>query len=88
MNMFKKRKIKLERMLDSRDPEYHKAMMEMFDEEEDVILPLTLFGELVYIFYIVRDMIEDKTDLDKKKRLLYRQICMFWKWYIQSKKLD
>jgi len=65
-------------------PEEHKAyieyMDENFDEKEFVIVPETFWGELVYIFYIVRDMLQTKKNIKRKTLMLKRQICFFKRW--------
>lgn len=50
-----------------------------FDEDDDVILPDTYWGELVYIFYILRYMYKAK---DKKLEFskLLRQIRLHKRW--------
>lgn len=67
-----------------RSPEEHKAyveyMDENFDEEEDIIIPETFWGEIVYFYFIFKDMIETRKDIGKKWWLLKRQVAFFKRW--------
>jgi len=66
--------------IDTRSREYIEAEIACFNEDEDVILPNSLLGELIYIFYIIRDIYTTKTNTEKKWFLLKRQIRMFRLW--------
>lgn len=50
-----------------------------FDEEDDIILPDTYWGELVYIFYILRYMHKAKDKKAEFQKLL-RQIRIHMRW--------
>lgn len=50
-----------------------------FDEDDDVILPDTYWGELVYIFYILRYMYRAKDKKEEFQKLL-RQIKIHRRW--------
>ena len=67
-------------MLDKNEQKLQKAIAENFDEEDDVILPDTHFGEIVYIYYILKDIIINKTDRKKKFQNLIRQIRIYKRW--------
>lgn len=66
--------------VDTRSREYIKAEIACFDEDEDIILPNSIFGEIVYIFYILRDMYQNRKTASKQWFLLKRQIRMFRLW--------
>lgn len=66
--------------IDTRSLEYIEAEIACFDEDEDVILPNSIFGEIVYIFYILRYMYKNKDKRAKQWFLLKRQIRMFKLW--------
>ncbi len=51
-----------------------------FDEDDDIILPNSIFGEIYYIWCITSDMLKTRKNLDKKWMLLKRQIYFFIKW--------
>lgn len=51
-----------------------------FDEEDDIILPQTVIGELVYICFILSDIIKTKDNRAKKWFELKRQIHFFIRW--------
>ncbi|MBO6087078.1 hypothetical protein J6P92_01875 [bacterium] len=51
-----------------------------FDENDDVILPDTYWSELVYIFYILRDIIENPDDRKLKFQKLLSQIKIHKHW--------
>lgn len=51
-----------------------------FDEKDDVILPDTYWGELVYIFYILKDIIRNPNDRKLKFQKLLRQIRIQRRW--------
>ena len=51
-----------------------------FDENDDVILPDTYWGELVYIFYILKDIIKNPNDRNLKLKTLFRQIKIHKRW--------
>ena len=50
-----------------------------FDEDDDVILPDTYWGELVYIFYTLRYMYRAKDKKEEFQKLL-RQIRIHMHW--------
>lgn len=51
-----------------------------FDEDDDIILPNSIIGEIYYIWCITSDMLKTRKNLDKKWMLLKRQIYFFIKW--------
>ena len=59
--------------------ELQKAYAENFDEEEDIILPDTYWGELIYIFYILKD-IQKGPNRKTKFNHLIRQIYFHKRW--------
>ena len=66
--------------IDENSKEYRQALIDNFNEDDDVILPNSLFGELVYIFYILRDMAKNRENIKKKWKLLKRQMRLFRLW--------
>lgn len=65
-------------------PEEHEAyveyMDENFDEYEDIIVPETFWGEIVYLYYIFKDMLVTRKDIKYKFWLLRRQLVFFRRW--------
>lgn len=51
-----------------------------FDEDDDIILPNSIIGEIYYIWCIAIDMLKTRKNLAKKWMLLKRQIYFFLKW--------
>ena len=51
-----------------------------FDENDDVILPDTYWGEIVYIYYILKDIIKNPDDRKRKFDNLLRQIRIHIRW--------
>ncbi len=49
----------------------------IFDEEDDIILPETFWGEIVYIKFVIVDMIKHQKNLKEKLIRLKRQIYFF-----------
>lgn len=66
--------------VDTKSREYIEAEIACFDEDEDVILPNSIYGEIVYIFYILWDMYQNRKTAPKQWFLLKRQIRMFRLW--------
>ena len=57
-----------------------KEELENFDKEENIIIPETIFGELVYILYIIRDIVINRKDIKRDLFLHKRQINFFNLW--------
>lgn len=51
-----------------------------FDEDEDIILPNSIWGELVYVGFIIYYGIRQKKDMSCELRKLKRQIWFFFRW--------
>lgn len=51
-----------------------------FDENDDVILPDTYWGEIVYIFYILKDIIKNPDGRKRKFDNLLKQIRIHKRW--------
>lgn len=51
-----------------------------FDEEEDIILPDTVLGEVVYVMFFVVDILKDSRCRCEKFVKLKRQISFFCRW--------
>ena len=49
----------------------------IFDEEDDIILPETFWEEIVYIKFVIVDMIKHQKNLKEKLIRLKRQIYVF-----------
>lgn len=49
----------------------------IFDEEDDISLPETFWGEIVYIKFVIVDMIKHQKNLKEKLIRLKRQIYFF-----------
>ena len=52
--------------------------LKYFDEEDDIILPVTFWGEIYYIYCIVADMIK-KRRFSKSELLKLKIQFNFWK---------
>ena len=65
---------------DTKSREHIQAEIENFDEDEDIILPDSIFGEIVYIFYILRDIFKNRKTASRQWFLLKRQVRMFKLW--------
>lgn len=50
------------------------------DEHDDIILPNSIFGEIIYIYYIVKDISSSKKNRKQKWNGLKRQVYFFWRW--------
>ena len=50
----------------------------VFDEEDDIILPTTVWGELYYIWCVIKYMIKNRQFSESEYFKLKRQIY-FWK---------
>ena len=48
-----------------------------FDEQDDIIIPTSVLGELVYIAYIIFYMFKKKEDKKETLKKLRRQIYFF-----------
>ena len=55
-------------------------LMIEIDEDDDIILPDTIWGELVYIYYILKDIRKSKENRQDKLAKLKRQIKFFICW--------
>lgn len=51
-----------------------------FNEDEDIILPNSILGEIIYLKFIITDMIMHPKGFKKKYKLLKRQIRFFRLW--------
>lgn len=51
-----------------------------FDENEDIILPDTVWGEVVYIYCILSDMLKRPEKSGSNLTALLRQIRFFIRW--------
>jgi hypothetical protein len=51
-----------------------------FDEEEDIILPDNIFAEILYIFYVLIDIVKHKENRQNRFFKLRRQIYFYIKW--------
>ena len=51
-----------------------------FDENDDVILPDTYWGKIVYIFFILKDIIKNPDGRKIKLENLLRQIRIHKRW--------
>ena len=56
-------------------------ILKTFDEDDDIILPNSWFGEFYYMFVIIMDIFRSpKNEQPKKWMLLRRQIGFFRLW--------
>lgn len=53
---------------------YIRYLDENFDEEEYIIVPETIWGEIAYIYFILKDMLQTRKDIKNKYRLLKQQL--------------
>ena len=67
-------------MFDNNKHKLQKTLAGNFDENDDVVLPDTLWGELIYIFYVLKDIISDKTNREAKSQNLIKQIKIHVRW--------
>lgn len=52
-----------------------------FNEEDDeIILPDTFLGEILYVFYCLRDILKNKKRFQPSVVELQRQVHFFFKW--------
>ena len=51
----------------------------IFNEQEDIILPNTVWGEIIYIKYILTDIFKNPQNINQKFFELKRQIIFFLK---------
>ena len=70
-------------MCDNNTQRLQENQFEDFDEKEDCILPDTIFGEILLIFYMIKDLLQSHNK-SAKIRDLKRQICIYIRW-LQSK---
>lgn len=54
--------------------------MEYFDEQNDIIIPDSIFGELIYNKCIIADICKNPNNRKYKWLLLRRQIRFFYLW--------
>mgnify|MGYP007070188192 CR=1 FL=1 len=66
-------------MFDNNKQKLQDANIECFDENDDVILPDTYWGEFLYIIFIALDIIKGP-DRKTKFKHLQRQICIHKRW--------
>lgn len=59
---------------------YIRYLDENFDEEEYIIVPETIWGEIAYIYFILKDMLLTRKDIKNKYRLLKQQLQFFKRW--------
>lgn len=56
-------------------------ILKTFDEDDDIILPNSWFGEFYYMFVVIMDIFRSpKNEQPKKWMLLRRQIGFFRLW--------
>lgn len=55
-------------------------LIDSFDEENDIILPNSIFGEILYIFFIIRDIYKTNENREQKWIKLKQQIRFFFRW--------
>lgn len=51
-----------------------------FDEEDDIILPNTLFGEMKLVFFVISRMIKFPKEREKLSIELKRQVYFYARW--------
>ena len=66
-------------MTDNSNQSLNISIIEDFDEKEDIILPDTVWGEIIYIKFILVDIIKNPQDIKRKIFELKRQILFFIK---------
>lgn len=54
--------------------------LETFDPDEDIILPNSIWGEIVYIYFIIKEMIRHPETREIEWIRLKRQIRFFKRW--------
>ena len=50
------------------------------NETEDIILPNSWWGEIIYIFFCIKDIIKQQEDRRRKFSNLIRQIKIHQRW--------
>ena len=50
------------------------------DETEDIILPNSWWGEIIYVFFCIKDIIKQPKDRRRKFSNLIRQIKIHRRW--------
>ncbi len=66
-------------MTDNSNQSLNISIIEDFDEKEDIIIPDTVWGEIIYIKYILVDIIKNPQNIKRKIFELKRQILFFIK---------
>ena len=66
-------------MTDNSNQSLNISIIEDFDEKEDIIIPDTVWGEIIYIKYILTDIIKNPQNIKRKIFELKRQILFFYK---------
>lgn len=66
-------------MSDNNTQKLQETIYTDFDENEDCVLPDTIWGELILIFYMIKDLLKS-TDKGTKFRDLKRQIRIYICW--------
>ncbi len=66
-------------MSENNDQKLQEYLLEDFDENEDCVLPDTIWGELILIFYMIKDLLKSP-DKDMKMKNLKRQIRVYISW--------
>lgn len=56
------------------------AIIENFDEDDDIILPDTFWGEIIYITYILIDIVKSPYNRKTKLKKLKTQFKFFLRW--------
>lgn len=51
-----------------------------YDETDDIILPNSWWGEIIYIFFCIKDIIKEQKDRQRKFSHLVRQIKIHRRW--------
>ncbi|MBQ8460440.1 hypothetical protein IJ541_10120 [bacterium] len=59
--------------------EKRRYIIQNFDETDDIIIPESIWGELVYIFYILKDIVSHSANRKEKFSALKRQIYFFYR---------
>ncbi len=67
-------------------PEETEEEYEEYEEYENVILPETMWGEIYYIYCMVKRIITSPKDREFQKYLLKRQIRIYRRWRQVRKK--
>ena len=58
--------------------EKKRYIIQNFDETDDIIIPESIWGEVVYIIYILKDIITHSKKRKEKLSALKRQIYFFY----------